>query len=45
MHKRLDQWKKDSGRFVPYPATWLNNRRWEDELSEIKTNTKYDNLS
>lgn len=25
------QWKKDNGAFIPYPATWLNNRRWEDE--------------
>lgn len=23
-------WLKDGGRFVPHPATWLNNRRWED---------------
>jgi len=22
---------RDSLRFVPHPATWLNNRRWEDE--------------
>lgn len=26
-----EQWKKDGGQFVPYPATWLNARRWEDE--------------
>lgn len=25
------QWTKDGGRFVPHPATWLNQRRWEDE--------------
>lgn len=24
-------WQKDEGKFVPYPATWLNGRRWEDE--------------
>ena len=24
-------WTKDSGRFVPHLATWLNGRRWEDE--------------
>ena len=29
--KRSEQWLKDGGRFVPYPATWLNARRWEDE--------------
>lgn len=26
-----DQWKHDSGRFIPLPSTWLNQARWEDE--------------
>lgn len=26
-------WRKQSGEFIPYPATWLNGRRWEDEPS------------
>ena len=26
-----DQWRRDGGQFIPYPATWLNGRRWEDE--------------
>lgn len=25
-------WTKDNGQFVPHPATWLNGKRWEDEL-------------
>ena len=29
--KRLPEWTKDGGQFIPYPATWLNARRWEDE--------------
>ncbi len=29
--KESDQWQEDGGRFIPYPATWLNQRRWEDE--------------
>ena len=29
--KQSDQWKKDGGQFIPNPATWLNQRRWEDE--------------
>ena len=44
-----EQWRRDNGRFIPYPATWLNNRRWEDEVenkvSEDKTTehkTSYD---
>lgn len=28
--KRTDQWKKDGGQFIPYPAKWLKERRWED---------------
>ena len=30
--KKSDQWKKDGGQYIPNPATWLNQRRWEDEL-------------
>lgn len=26
-------WQKDGGQFVPYPASWLNAKRWEDEPS------------
>lgn len=26
-----EQWTKDGGQFVPLPATYLNQRRWEDE--------------
>ena len=25
-----EQWQQGIG--IPYPATWLNNRRWEDEI-------------
>ncbi len=28
--KKSVQWQKDGGQFIPYPATWLNGRRWED---------------
>lgn len=30
-HKASPQWTKDGGAYIPYPATWLNGRRWEDE--------------
>lgn len=29
--KRTPQWRKDSGMYVPNPAKWLTERRWEDE--------------
>ena len=25
------QWQREQGRFIPHPATWLNQGRWEDE--------------
>lgn len=28
--KKSEQWKKENGRFIPYAAKWLNERRWED---------------
>jgi hypothetical protein len=31
-HKNSDQWNRDDGRYIPYPATWLNKRKWEDEI-------------
>ena len=27
-----DQWRKNEGQFIPYPATWLRQERWDDEL-------------
>lgn len=29
--KQCEQWQKDGGQYIPNPATWLNQRRWEDE--------------
>lgn len=29
--KTWDDWKKDDGKFIPYPATWLNAKGWLDE--------------
>ena len=28
--KRSDQWTRDGGQYIPNPATWINQRRWED---------------
>lgn len=27
-----EQWVKDGGQFIPMPASWLNARRWEDQM-------------
>jgi hypothetical protein len=28
--KQSRDWQQEGGRFIPYPASWLNGRRWED---------------
>jgi hypothetical protein len=28
---RSEDWRKEGGKFIPYPTTWLNGKRWEDE--------------
>lgn len=31
--RMTEQWQRDNGQFIPHPATWLNQRRWEDEVN------------
>ena len=33
-YKETEQWQKDRGKYIPNPATFLNQRRWEDSLEE-----------
>lgn len=28
---RMPAWLKDGGQYIPYPASWLRDARWEDE--------------
>lgn len=28
---KTPQWTKNAGQFIPYPASWLRQERWEDE--------------
>lgn len=30
--KGSEQWRKDGGQFIPHPATWLNQGRWDDAV-------------
>lgn len=32
LQAKSNDWTKDDGQFVPHAATWLNQRRWEDQL-------------
>jgi hypothetical protein len=36
--KRSEQWKRDGGQYIPHPATWLNQGRWDDELEPMGAN-------
>lgn len=40
--KLTPQWKKDGGQFIPHPATWLNQGRWEDEVTADTGRRKVD---
>ena len=31
--KASADWKKDGGKYIPLPSSWLNGERWEDELT------------
>ena len=30
--KDTNDWKKENGKYIPNPSTWLHNKRWEDEF-------------
>ena len=41
------EWKKEDGRYIPYPSTWLNGERWNDDVTpaEMKgTRSIYDEI-
>ena len=31
--KKTPKWQERDGRFIPMPLTWLNQKRWKDEIS------------
>lgn len=43
--KQWEQWQRDNGQFIPHPATWLNQQRWEDlGIIVPKKKSKYANV-
>lgn len=40
--KQSTQWQRDGGQYIPHPATWLNQERWEDEVTTANTVKNYD---
>lgn len=39
--KQSRQWKENNGQFIPNPATWLNQGRWEDELPKGESSNPF----
>ncbi len=39
--KRTEQWQRDGGQFIPHPATWLRQGRWDDE-EQVKGQVYHD---
>ena len=35
--KSSQQWRRENGRYIPNPATWLNQGRWDDQLDQVST--------
>lgn len=40
--KKSRQWMEENGRFIPNPATWLNQGRWEDEIQATGVSYNYE---
>ena len=42
--KKSEEWRKENGRYIPYPASWLNAKGWEDEYTiaaEVNSNAQH----
>jgi hypothetical protein len=38
--KQSQGWTESGGKYIPYPATWLNGKRWEDEVQPNGNNER-----
>jgi hypothetical protein len=36
--KKSEEWQEQNGKFIPFPATWLRAKGWEDELNPDQSN-------
>lgn len=43
--KLTQDWQKNGGAYIPYPATYLNGRRWEDEEGSDNSGSTENNLA
>lgn len=40
LQKQSDQWRKDGGQYIPNPATWINQGRWDDEVKGMTVSNR-----
>jgi len=38
--KQSQQWNRDGGQYIPHPATWLNQKRWQDQADIFEPQQK-----
>lgn len=43
--KNSQQWTKNGGQFIPYPATWLRGEQWQNKLEASKESNNSDEPS
>ncbi len=36
--KSSSAWKESNGQFIPYPTSWLNGERWDDDIEVLQFN-------
>jgi len=36
--KESFEWQKEDGQFIPHPNTWINGKRWEDDINSYNFN-------
>ena len=42
LQKRSEDWQRENGRYIPYPATWLNGGYWDNEIKEVRDDGRHD---
>lgn len=38
--RQWPQWQRENGKFIPNPATWINEARWDDEAPHAASNVR-----
>ncbi len=36
VQRRSEDWRKEGGKYIPYPERYLKDRRWEDEVPRVR---------